>query len=166
MVDLVGPRKLPSLRVKGVRGNHHVGGNLYMVLFVDRKTKRVFVSFVRAKDDLEAKVKEMRRHMEMQARHSVEATGAAPIRIQRFISDRDSNLTSDKAVALMLDRRIEHEMNAADARNQTPLLDNVARRMLDLIRVFRDMAGLGLEFWELAGRHAATIINRWPRRTT
>jgi hypothetical protein len=162
VVDIVGPRRLPSLRFRGVRGNHRAGGNRYIVVFVDRATKRVFLAFITRKNDLEAVVRTMRKHMEMEARESIEYSGKR-IRVRKFISDRDSDMTSDEAVADMIDRSIKHEMTAADARNQTPLLDATVRRLLDMIRICLDTAGLGPEYWEFAGRHAETLLNLTPQ---
>ena len=36
------------------------------------------------------------------------------------VSDRDSDLTSDEAIATMLENMIFHKMTAADQKNQTP----------------------------------------------
>ena len=62
-VDLVGPFKVPSLRYRGRKGNQSGGGNLYVVVYVDKATERVFVSFVSHKSDLEADVRKMCAHM-------------------------------------------------------------------------------------------------------
>ena len=132
------------------------------MLFVDRKTGRVFLAFIKRKSDLEDMVRTMRRHMEMEAKESVEYTGE-PIKVQRFVSDRDSDLTSDRAVAFMLKKRIKHVMAAADAKNHTPLLDNVARRILDIMRVDLDTSGLGPEYWEFSAMHAELLINLAPQ---
>ena len=62
-VDIVGPRKFPSLKYRGERGNHHGGGNWYMALYVERKYKRVFIDFLHRKSDLERSVRRMRKHI-------------------------------------------------------------------------------------------------------
>ena len=108
---------------------------------------------------MEAVVRDMRRRMEIEAKGSVEYDGRHPIQVGCWKSDRDSNLTSDEAVADMLNARVKHRMTAADAKNQTPLLDNRVRRLLDLMRVFLDGSGLPLEYWEVAARHAIDVIN-------
>ena len=97
--------------------------------------------------------------MEIEARSSTEYDGKHPIRVQRFTSDRDSNMTSDRAVAAMMRGRIKHVMTAADAKNQTPLLDNLIRRLHARARVLMDAPGVPIEFWEFAYRHAMLLIN-------
>jgi len=158
-VDIVGPRRLPSLRYHTGAGSKFGGGNRYLVLFVDSATQMLFIDFMSEKSQLEAVVRDMRRRMEIEAKGSVEYDGRHPIQVGCWKSDRDSNLTSDEAVADMLNARVKHRMTAADAKNQTPLLDNRVRRLLDLMRVFLDGSGLPLEYWEVAARHAVDVIN-------
>ena len=81
--------------------------------------------------------------MEMHSRTSRDYDGTHDLKVKCFISDRNSNLTSNKAVADMLRRRIKHSMAPTDARNSTPLLDNVIRRLEDIARSLLDGAGLG-----------------------
>ena len=150
-VDPAGPRTVPSLRYVGERGNHSGGGNLYQVFFVDRKTNLMVVQFVKRKSEIEEAVKLARAELEIAALNSIEYQGQ-PIRIGKFISDGDSNLTSDKAVAEMLEERTFHLMTAADQKNGTPLLDRMIRHVLAIVRSVLDDSGLGEEYWEFATR--------------
>ena len=65
----------------------------------------------------------------------------------RGSSDGDANLTSDKAVADMLEKRTFHLMTAADQKNGTPLLDRMIRHVLSIVRSVLDDSGLGEEYW-------------------
>ena len=164
MVDIIGPRERPSLHYVGRRGNHSGGGARYVVLFIDVGTERIFHYFVKTKDEVEATVRTAVADMEIAAQDSVDHSASTPIKVQRFISDRDSNMTSTRAVTDMLERRIEHEMAATDGINQTPLLDAVARHLLDRTRAMLVQAGLPLEFWGFAFSMAVTIVNHLPTR--
>ena len=118
------------------------------------------MSFVRHKDDLEDDVALMTKAMEIAAKASVDFDGKTPLQVGAWRSDRDSNLTSDRAVADMLASRIEHRLTAADAKNQTPHLDNAMRQVIEMARVVRIDSGLPVEFWEFAVRFAVMTINR------
>jgi len=128
IVDVVGPRVVPSVYFKGDRGNQTGGGNLFAVFYLDDKTNRVFVDFIKEKSDLEDSVVKMKAHMTEQARYSVDYDGSTDITVKRWESDRDSDLTSDRAVAEMIQSKVEHIMAASGAKNQTPTIDNVIRR--------------------------------------
>ena len=160
-VDLVGPRRRPSMRYHTGQGAAMGGGNRYFVLFVDspQASGRLFIEFASEKAQLEAIVRDVRRRMEIEAKSSVEYDGRHPIKVGCWKSDRDSNLTSDEAIVDMLEARILHRMAAADAKDQTPFLDNRVRRVIDLMRVYLDGCGLGIEYWEHAARHAVDMIN-------
>lgn len=159
-VDVSGRMPCPSLVFVGERGNQRGGGNEYFTLYRDRKSSRLFVSFVRQKDDLEDDVALMTKAMEIAAKESIDFDGKARLRVGAWHSDRDSNLTSDRAVVDMLSSRIEHRLTAADAKNQTPHLDNAMRQVIEMARAVRIESGLPIEFWEFAVRFAVMIINR------
>ena len=78
-VDIVGPRRLPSLRYHTGAGSKFGGGNRYLVLFVDSATQMLFIDFMSEKSQLEAVVRDMRRRMEIEAKGSVEYDGRHPI---------------------------------------------------------------------------------------
>ena len=158
-VDVSGKRRRPSVRYRGERGNQIRGGNRYFVLFRDTKTKRLFVDFIKHKSDLEDCVFVMKRAMETEAKSSVDYDGKHEIKVQSWKSDRDSNLTSDVAIADMLEDRVEHRMTAADAKNQTPKLDNDMKQVIRLARSMLDDCGLEMEWWEFAVAHAVTLMN-------
>ena len=82
------------------------------------------VQFVKRKSEIEEAVKLARAELEIATLNSTEYQGQ-PIRIGKFISDGDANLTSDKAVADMLEQRTFHLMTAADQKNGMPLLDRM-----------------------------------------
>ena len=160
-IDVAGPRKIASLVYTGDRGNQAAGGNYYTVFYLDAATERVFPDFINHKDDLEASVVSMRAHLEMEARKSVDFKGE-PILIQTIVSDGDSNLTSNEAVADMIRARIKHIKTAADTKQQTPLLDNVMRRVQDITSSLLHAANLPFSYWELAETVAAAIVNAMP----
>ena len=141
-VDIIGPRAVPSLNYTTERGNLDGGGNRFAVIYIDKGTEKGWISFVREKSELEANVSKMANVLSMAARDSLDYKGEE-LKVQRWISDRDANLTSHKAVALMLAEKMEHRMAATDAKNQTPLLDNIVRRLLRVTSSNLDQAGLG-----------------------
>ena len=96
-VDVVGPRRRPSLRYHTGMGAAVGGANRYFVLFVDspRATSRLFIAFASEKAQLEGIVRDTRRRMEIEAKSSVEYDGKHPIKVGCWKSDRDSNLTSE-----------------------------------------------------------------------
>ena len=98
--------------------------------------------------------------MEIAAHDSVDHDGKRHLRVGAWLSDRDANLTSGRAVADMLARRIEHRMTAADAKNQTPKLDNAMRQVQEMALAIRLEAGLPPEYWEFAVSFAVMTINR------
>ena len=161
IVDPVGPRRVPSVVVTGERGNQKAGGNTYVIVGMDAKTERLVLAFAKDKEagTLTPKLREMRRDLEMLAKQSGEYDGKNKIKLQAWVSDRDSAFTSDVAVAEMMSKRIYHKMAASGARNHTPLLDAKIRRLLDKVRVVLDDSGLGPEYFELAAKHCADIIN-------
>ena len=160
-VDLM-PLKVRSIRVRGPRGNRKTGGNTHCVVYVDRKTHRLFLGFVREKTQLVEEVKSAVAHMEMCARDSVEFNGKDPIKVGKFVSDRESNLTSNEAVAALLDKLIMHVMAPMDAKNATGLIDNLCRRLRDVSRSLLDMANVPIHFNEISLVWAAVIINMLP----
>ena len=163
VVDVEGPRRVPSLHYyKGDKGNQSGGGNLYTTYYLDRATERLFTSFVRTKDELLGDVKAMRAHMTIEARQSMHYDGQTDLEVGTFVSDRDPNLTSNEAVAYMLGGRIKHLMTAADAKNQTPGLDNVMRRVCTMARALLDDSGLTIEYWQFAVEVATAIYNLFP----
>ena len=164
-MDLAGPRRTPSRVYYGERGNQQGGGNRYSVFYVDKATERIFISFIGAKSDLEADVAAMRAHMRIESRSSVDYDGKRDLDIKTFVSDRDSDLTSNRAVALMMAARIKHDMAASGAKNQTPLLDNVIRRVQDVTRSLLDQSGLPEEYWEFAESVAVGIVNCFPTKS-
>ena len=163
MVDLEGPHT-PSLLTKGGERapGKHKGANRYTVFYVERKTERIFPSYIRNKSQLEKNVEDMAAHLTIEARDSVDYDGKTDLHVKTWVSDRDSNLTSKKAVAFMLKGRMKHVMTAADSPNQTPLLDNLMRRAKNVCRALLDQAGLPIEFWELAMTVACAIVNVMP----
>lgn len=62
-VEIVKPRRVPSARYRGERGNDAGGGNFNIAIFAEMKYHRVFLAFINRKNDLEAAVREMRRHI-------------------------------------------------------------------------------------------------------
>ena len=163
-VDIVGPRKMRSLKYWGERGNQGEGGNLYMVVFQDRATEYVFVDFIKSKSEMEKCVARMTKVMETFANSSVSYKGEQ-IKVRRWVSDRDANLTSNKAVADMLKGRIEHVMTVAGTNNQTGALDSLCRRLLEVGRAVLDASGLTLPFWQFALSHACDLMNTFPTAT-
>ena len=151
-----------SIRFRGPRGSLGGGGNRYAVPFVDRSTGRLFPTFVSRKTNYVAAVDLMVAHMEACARESCEYDGVTPIKVQKFVSDRDANLTDKKGVAAMLEKRIFHELAPADARNATPVLDAKVRRWQDISRSLLDAARLPGCFGEWAMRDGAKIQNLLP----
>ena len=107
----------------------------------------------------------MRAHMRIESRSSVDYDGKRDLDIKTFVSDRDSDLTSNRAVALMMAARIKHDMAASGAKNQTPLLDNVIRRVQDVTRSLLDQSGLPEEYWEFAESVAVGIVNCFPTKS-
>ena len=160
-VDIMGPRRVESLRYGGERGNQAGGGNRYIVVYQDAATEYVFLDFIQKKSDIEASVERMQKAMEIWSNASVSFKGTQ-LKVKRWVSDRDSNLTSKTAVKAMMKERIEHLMTVAGPNNQTGLLDSTCRRLLELARVNLDMSGLTLPFWELAIRHAGELMNTFP----
>ena len=163
-IDVAGPRKVPSLHHTGPRGNLTGGGNYYTVFYLDAATERGFTSFITHKSDLEQDVARMRAHLEMEAKDSVEYDGSNPIKVQTFASDRDSNLTSNKAIAQMLKARIHQRYTAADGKNQTPFLDGMIRRVQDATSSLIKHAGLPPEYWEFAEKVAMSLVNSYPSK--
>ena len=163
-VDVAGPRRAASLHYTGKRGNQSGGGNYYTVFYLDAATERGFTSFIRTKDELESNVRHMRAHLTMQARDSIEFNGTDDIKVKAFASDRDSNLTSDEAVADMLAASIHHRMTSSDGKNQTPFLDGLIRRVQDTTRCLLRHSGLPLEYWEFAETVAMSLVNCLPSK--
>ena len=162
-MDIVGEKFVPSLTFRGdVATGKYGGGNSYAVIYVDEATERGFVDFIRTKDELEASVLRMTAHMEIEAQKSVDFKAGAQIRVGTFVSDRDSNMTSAKAVAQSLGRRIGQQLTARDRKNQTPRLDGYIRRVLDLTRTNLDQSGLSKPFWEFAMRDAVHMLELYP----
>ena len=160
--DLVGPFSVPSLPYHGGRNpTKSRGGNLFAVFYVDKKTHRVFPDFIGPKTEYEQSIIDSKTDMTIEARDSVDYKGV-DIEVKMFSSDRDSNLTSDEAVARMLAHSVKHGMSTSDKKNQTPLLDNIIRRVTTTSASILDASGLGPEYWEFAMRCAVTIVNMLP----
>ena len=104
----------------------------------------------------------MRKHMTIEARTSTDYDGSTDLDVGTFISDRESSLTSNDAVALMLQEKIKSVMTAADAKNQTPALDSCMRRVCTMARALLDDSGLPLEYWQFAIAIATQIHNLYP----
>ena len=156
-VDVV-TRECASAVIRGEHGNFKQGGNKYAVVYMDRATDYGFIDFIAHKSDLEASVARMRCHMETEANKSKEYSGTR-LRVGAWVSDQDANMTSAKAVAMFLKDRIEHVQAAADAKNQTPRLDRYIRHLNHVTARWLDDAGLPLELWEVAMRHAVDVTN-------
>ena len=106
--DLVGPFSVPSLPYHGGRNpTKSRGGNLFAVFYVDKKTHRVFPDFIGPKTEYEQSIIDSKTDMTIEARDSVDYKGV-DIEVKMFSSDRDSNLTSDEAVARMLAHSVKH----------------------------------------------------------
>ena len=81
-VDIVGPRRVPSLVYRGERSSGGGGGgNMYAVVFLEASTEYGFVDFIKNKDELEDCVERMVGHMEMLAQRSMEAKKGEKIQV-------------------------------------------------------------------------------------
>ena len=154
-------RNTPSARVRGEKGNLKSGGNNYAVVYLDRSTEHNFVDFIRTKDQLEDSVNKMQAWMETEAKKSKEYNGT-PITVRRWVSDQDANLTSRKAIVQFLEERTGHLIAAPDAKNGTPLLDNLIYRLNNGTAKLLDAAGLPFDCWEMAMRHVSDLLNHSP----
>ena len=162
-VDIAGPRRRPSLRYRGDRGNQHGGGNVYTLYFLDRSTERGFVRHVMSKEKGEIldAILDMSDALTIEARSSISFSGK-DIRMERLLTDREPGLTSHEGIAEFLAKRVAHEIAAADAVNQTPFLDGFIRRVQDVASSLLDAAGLSEEFWEFAINAAVRLTNMMP----
>ena len=163
-LDVSRKRPVTSRPVRGVRGNQTGGGNQYSVYYFDKESNHLWTSYISHKSDLEDDLAKMCTQLTMDARHCLDHDGKNDISVKMIVSDRDSNLLSDKAVAYMLKHKIHHRLTAADAKNQTPALDNVIRRVQNITASLLHQAGLGQEYWELAEIMAAELVNCFPTK--
>ena len=132
-------------------------------MYIDRKTKPIFQAGVDSKSDLEAEISTSKAHMEVCAKDSCEYDGKHRIEVGCFVSDRDANLTSKRAVRVLKEKMVGHIMAPADARNALPLLDNISRRLRDMARSFLDHAKAPIFFNEMSFRWSGTVINFTPQ---
>ena len=107
-------------------------------------------------------VAKMMAHVTEQARYSVDYDGQHDINVKRIRSDRDSDLTSNRAIAHMIAKKVEHIMTSSGAKNQTPTLDNKIRSVMRNARSILWCAGLKAEYGELAIRESVEIVNLLP----
>ena len=141
-IDLCGPFSVDSY-----------GGNKYFMTFTCRKTKRVFIYFLRNKDDAIDILKTF--VTEVKAKY-----GAKDVRIIR--SDNGGEFTSAAFARVLENENIWHELTQAYSPEQNGTAERVNGKILTMVRCMLHSARLPKNMWAEAAEYAVYILNCMP----
>ena len=141
------------------------GGNKHILSYVCARSGRLFSQYFSDKRDIERLMTEMQCHIEIECRTAADFDPKHPTRVLEWVSDRDSGMTSKRALSEALGRRIKKTFAASRAKNMTPLLDNKIRHFNTESRIAllgADGRGLHRKYWEFASNYAIEKMNITP----
>jgi hypothetical protein len=131
-----------------------IGGARYFVTFIDDKTRKTFVYFLKSKDEVFAKFKEFKSHAEKQ-------TGK---RIKILRSDNGGEYTSAAFDRYLKDRGIQHQKTVPYTPEQNGVAERANRTIVERARCMILEQDMDKEFWAEAISTSTYLKNRSPTR--
>lgn len=139
--DLMGPQNTRSL-----------GHAIYLLTFIDDFSRKVFVYFLKKKDETFAKFVEFKAYIEKQ-------TGK---RIKTLRSDNGGEYMSNVFDLFLKKHGIKHETTVAHTPQQNGVAERMNRTLTEKARCFLFDADLPKTYWAEAISMAAYVVNRMP----
>ena len=129
-----------------------LSGNKYFLSIIDDKTRKVWLYFLRSKDETFDRFCEWKELVENQQNKKVKC-----LRI-----DNGLEFCNLKFNAYCKDHGIERHMTCTYTPQQNGVADRMNRTIMEKVRCMLNESGLGEEFWAEAAATAAYLINRSP----
>ena len=130
------------------------GGARYFVSFIDDFSRKVWIFFMKTKNEVFTKFKEWKAEVENQ-------TGR---KIKCLRSDNGGEYRDKKFLQLCKDEGITRHFTVKKTPQQNGVAERMNRTLMEKERSMRFHAGLPEEFWAEAANHACYLINRSPSR--
>ena len=141
--DVCGPMSIPS-----------IGNSRYFVTFIDDKTRKTFVYFIKKKDEVFAKFKAFKALAENQ-------TGK-PIRTLR--SDNGGEYTSHVFSQYLQEKGIHHQKTVAYTPEQNGVAERANRTIMEVARCMLYEQNMDRKFWAEAVSTAVYLKDRNPTK--
>ena len=138
------------------------GGNRYTLIYICVVSNRIFLQHFKEKDKVEELISKMMKLMAIECTTAGDYDDRAPTKVKELISDRDSNMTSYVSTNQALISGTKLTFTSSGGTNQTPLLDNVVRRLLTHTRTALLDSGFDMNCWEFAMNHGAQMMGLMP----
>lgn len=141
--DLCGPMSVPSF-----------SGAKYLLTFIDDFTRKIFVYFVKSKDEALEIFKVFKSYAENQ-------TG---LKIKMLRTDNGGEYVNKKFQAFLKDHGIEHQTTVPYSPQQNGVAERVNRTIMEATRSMLQDAGMEKQYWAEAANTAVFIKNRSPTK--
>ena len=140
--------------VCGPMKNISLGGAKYFITFIDDKTRKSFVYFLKSKDEVFEKFKEFKALVENQ-------TGK---RIKALRSDNGGEYVSNAFSKYLKAHGIHHQKTVAYTPEQNGVAERANRTIVERARSMLHAEGMGYEFWAEAVATAVYLKNLSPTK--
>ena len=137
--DLAGPMEVKS-----------VSGACYLLVFVDDCSRKVFVYFLKKKNEVAARFKEFKALVEKQ-------TGKS---IKTLRTDNGGEYVNAELTSFLVEHGIRHELTVPHNSPQNGRAERVIRSVVTMSRCLMQDSGVPKELWAEACNTAAYIKNR------
>lgn len=141
--DVCGPMPIPS-----------VGGSKYFLTFIDDKTRRIFVYFLKSKDEVISKFREFQKLVERQ-------TGK---KIKELRSDNGGEYLNKEFDSYLKNIGIKRQLTVPYSPQQNGVAERANRTLVEMARTMMLHAGVDESLWAEAISTASYLRNRSPAK--
>ncbi|XXG89956.1 hypothetical protein AAC387_Pa12g1836 [Persea americana] len=142
--DICGPLETPSL-----------GGNRYIITFIDDFSRKLWVFFIKEKSAAFTTFKNFKARVEVES----------GCKIKTLRSDRGGEYTSKEFQEYCRQWGIRHQFTTAYTPQQNGIAERKNRTILDMTRIMLKEKGLPKEYWAEAAACIAYLLNRCPTKS-